>query len=464
MFQLNLSLEQLPAALAYVSEQANSIISSVQEIAGIPSLLYDWFVFLINIKSTYLLILIVSFMILCLGHLFWIGRTNFSLQGLRCFPGKKDIAEPIHPVKQPLDPVVNAQVEKEMANTPQPKKRKRKIRRNNTFLDGRWIHWKTKLYREEREMNIGVIGYGNIAKRFAQSIKHTKNGKVSAIGSKSLARDTAFQTRHPEIQVYETYDALLADPTIEGIYIALPHAFHKEWALKALALNIPVLCEKPAVLTVADMDEIIDAATAHETLFVEAFKTKYNTGFQQLKQAMNTLGQINRIEASFCSDVMPARNDHSYLFQKGQGGALNDVGSYPIGFVLALVDAPLVKLDSQRTLVDDIDTYFSATLMFDNGIEAFVEGGIDREKDRVARIIGEHGEITIPFFYRLEKYTVHLNGKEAQPYEYPLVGDDMTLEIQQFIDLVQAHQTQCPVHNLTDTKQMIAVMEAIRIG
>ena len=188
-------------------------------------------------------------------------------------------------------------------------------------------------------MNIGVIGYGNIAKRFAQSIKHTKNGKVSAIGSKSLARDTAFQTRHPEIQVYETYDALLADPTIEGIYIALPHAFHKEWALKALALNIPVLCEKPAVLTVADMDEIIDAATAHETLFVEAFKTKYNTGFQQLKQAMNTLGQINRIEASFCSDVMPARNDHSYLFQKGQGGALNDVGSYPIGFVLALVDA-----------------------------------------------------------------------------------------------------------------------------
>ena len=57
-----------------------------------------------------------------------------------------------------------------------------------------------------------------------------------------------------------------------------------------------------------------------------------------------------------------------------------------------------------------------------------------------------------------------MNGKEAQPYEYPLVGDDMTLEIQQFIDLVQAHQTQCPVHNLTDTKQMIAVMEAIRIG
>ena len=132
--------------------------------------------------------------------------------------------------------------------------------------------------------------------------------------------------------------------------------------------------------------------------------------------------------------------------------------------LLTLVDAPLVKLDSQRTLVDDIDTYFSATLTFDNGIEAFVEGGIDREKDRVARIIGEHGEITIPFFYRLEKYTVHLNGKEAQPYEYPLVGDDMTLEIQQFIDLVQAHQTQCPVHNLTDTKQMIAVMEAIRIG
>ena len=94
--------------------------------ASIRFLLYDWFVFLISMKSTYLLLLIVSFMILSLGHLFWIGSTNFSLQGLRWFPRKKDIAEPIHPVEQPLDPVVNAQVEKEMANTPQPKKKKKK--------------------------------------------------------------------------------------------------------------------------------------------------------------------------------------------------------------------------------------------------------------------------------------------------------------------------------------------------
>lgn len=311
-------------------------------------------------------------------------------------------------------------------------------------------------------MNFGIIGYGNIAKRFAESIQFTNGGQVTAIGSKSLAKNEAFKATHPAIHVYETYEALLSDPTIEGVYIALPHGMHKEWALKALAAKIPVLCEKPAVLTTKDMQEIIDLATEQQTLFVEAFKTKYNTGFNQVKAALEDLGEIQRVEASFCFDVTDNRDPNSYLFQEGQGGALNDVGTYSIGFVLGIVDSPITRIEGQRTFFNQIDEYFSVTICFENGVEAFVEGGIDREKERVARIIGEHGEITIPFFYRLDSYDIHLHGQEKMTQSYPIVGDDMTLEIQHFIDLVTAQKNECPIHRFADMKKIIEVMEQIR--
>lgn len=311
-------------------------------------------------------------------------------------------------------------------------------------------------------MNVGIIGYGNIARRFSKSIAYTKGGRVTAIGSRSLSKDEGFKADHPEITVYDTYEALLEDPSINGIYIALPHSMHKEWALKALARKIPVLCEKPAVLTTQDMQELIEVATENQTLFVEAFKTKYNIGFEHLKEALKDLGAIKQVEASFCYDMTDNREPNSYLFQEGQGGALNDVGTYSIGFVLGIVDAPIARIEGHQTLVNGIDDYFSARIFFENGVEAFVEGGIDREKERVARIVGEHGEITIPFYYRLEEYEVALKNQEKMTDHYPIEGDDMTLEIQNFINLVAAQKNDCPIHSLADTKKIIAVMEDIR--
>ncbi|MHC5268818.1 Gfo/Idh/MocA family protein [Enterococcus sp. LJL98] len=313
-------------------------------------------------------------------------------------------------------------------------------------------------------MKIGIIGYGNIAKRFFQSIQHTDEGKVTAIASKSLFKNKEFQSAYPHIQVYESYETLLTEGDIDGVYIALPHKDHKEWALKALDLKIPVLCEKPAVLTTLDMDEIILSAQKNETLFMEAFKTKFNDGFMALKEDIQQLGALKKISASFCFDDVEARDANSYLVQKDQGGALNDVGTYSIGFVLALIDAPIIQIKADKEYLFDVDGYFSANLTFGNGLETFVEGAIDREKERVARIIGEKGEITIPFFYRMETYELQLLGQAKIQKNYPVVGDEMTLEIQHFIDHFKAKESTCATHSLKDTRKILAVMEGIRQG
>ncbi len=311
-------------------------------------------------------------------------------------------------------------------------------------------------------MNFGIIGYGNIAKRFFKSIPFTSEGKVIAIGSKSLAANKQFQPTHPEIKVYATYEELLDDPRLDAIYLALPHGLHQEWAIKCLEKGIPVLCEKPAVLTSEGMEKITEAARQNQTLFMEAFKTKFNAGFVQLKSEMKKLGRIQRIEASFCFDVGESREATSYLFQANQGGALNDVGTYSIGFVQALIDSSLSDLTVKGLLVNGIDEYFQATLFYKNGITAIVEGAIDREEERVARIVGEKGSIVIPYFYRMTSYTIEMKDQEAITRHFPIVGDDMTLEIEHFIEAIKENRVESSVHTLENTRQIIETMEKIR--
>ena len=83
-------------------------------------------------------------------------------------------------------------------------------------------------------------------------------------------------------QVYKDYEELLNDPQVDAVYIALTHKFHKEWILRSLEHHVPVLSEKPLVLTATDVDEIQEKVKKTNTLCTEALKTKFNTGYDQM--------------------------------------------------------------------------------------------------------------------------------------------------------------------------------------
>lgn len=313
-------------------------------------------------------------------------------------------------------------------------------------------------------MNFGIIGYGNIARSFSKALEYTTNGKIVAIGSKSLYGNDEFHKENPEINVYQTYQEVLNDPNIDGVYVALPHSLHKEWALKALNSKIPVFCEKPATLFLDDIQEIVAASKENNVLFLEAFKTKFNKGIDQLKEDLALIGKVKTISTNFCFDATGAKKSRSYLFEVGQGGALNDVGTYVIGFILDLVDSPIKKIESELKIVDQVDEQFEGTIYFENGTEGHFEGAIDRNIDRIAIIKGEKGDIIVPTYSRIEEYEVILNDGEKIKRSYPIEGTDMTMEIQSFIDLVESGQSESARHSLADTEQIISTLEKIRAG
>ena len=207
------------------------------------------------------------------------------------------------------------------------------------------------------------------------------------------------------------------------------------------------------VLKSEDIDEINQYVKEYQGYCLEAFKTKFNVGFDYLKEDLKLIGKLKSIEANFCFDGTDKKD--SYLFDPKQGGALNDVGSYVVGFVLGLVDAPVESVESHIEKENEIEMNFKATLNFKNEVQGKVEGSINYNKERYALIKGEKGEIYVPMFNRVVEYTIHLENEVIQK-TYPIEGDDMTLEIQALINHNQS------THTLQDSKKLQETIERIR--
>ncbi|MBS5114337.1 MAG: Gfo/Idh/MocA family oxidoreductase [Erysipelotrichaceae bacterium] len=311
-------------------------------------------------------------------------------------------------------------------------------------------------------MNWGIIGFGRIARKFVESSRYLKDHKIVAIGSKSLSKDDPLFIENSQVKIYQDYNELLEDENIDAVYIALPHKFHYEWVIKALNHHKAVLCEKPAVLSKNEMLAIKEAALKNQTFFLEALKTKMNVGLFHLKKDLPLIGNIKSVEANFCSNCLSLRGTDIFLYDPKQGGALNDVGTYLLGFVLSIIHSPIKMISATSKMYGEFDEHFNAQLFFENGAIANIEGAIDENKERYAKIIGEQGEIYIPMFNRMSEYTVSLNNGKVFTCEYPIYGTDMTYQIQELYDCVKQNKIESDLHSLDETIEIIEIVEKIR--
>lgn len=311
-------------------------------------------------------------------------------------------------------------------------------------------------------MKFGIIGFGKIARKFVKSITYSNGNEVVAIASRSIKNDDPYLLENPQVKVYSSYDDLLKDGDIDAVYVAVPHQYHYEWIVKALQHKKAVLSEKPAVLESRHMRHIKEVSIENNTPFLEALKTKMNESFIHLQQDLPLIGKVESIEANFCFDATPIKNTGTYLYDPSQGGALNDVGSYLIGFTLKLINEKITSITSEVTLENGIDEWFLTHLTFGNGCVAHLEGAINKNKERYALIKGEKGSIMIPMFNRMIDYTITLNDGEVITRNYPIVGDDMTYQINVLQDCVNNQVLESPLHTLDEMIDLVEVTEKIR--
>lgn len=308
----------------------------------------------------------------------------------------------------------------------------------------------------------GILGAGNIAKRFAQSLTYEENAVLYAISGRNPEKLQAFQQEHPCEKVYLGHENLLADPNVDAVYIGLPHDMHREWALKAIHAQKAVLCEKPAVLNEKEMQEIMTASQQEHVLFMEAMKSRFEPAYIKAKELLqeNAIGDIVSIKAQISSVFPKEKYETSYITKPVVGGALLDTGCYCVNWVNDLLNGEPVVKNVSSHIVNGVDYFVDATMEFGT-IEAEVIAGIDRKMEPLVEIVGTKGTMIIEKPHRPDCIHLLSYGKE-EILDLPYVHDDFYGQIHHFDALMKKDMHESNVMSLQDSLRNAHLMDLIK--
>ncbi|MFC1464151.1 MAG: aldo/keto reductase [Candidatus Brachytrichaceae bacterium NZ_4S206] len=251
----------------------------------------------------------------------------------------------------------------------------------------------------------GILSTGNIAKTFAAGVRRSSTGSLVAVASRSQASADQFGDEFDIPKRHANYEALLADPDVDAVYIATPHPLHAEWAIKAAEAGKHILCEKPLALNYPQAQAVVEAAREHDVFLMEAFMYRCHPQTAKLVELIRqgVIGEVRMIQAAFGfhAHVGP---EHRLLSNALGGGGILDVGCYPVSMARLIAGVALgrdfaepVKVHGAGKLnpTTGVDEYAVGTLEFEGGIVAQVATGVMLNMRNVVHIFGTEGDILL---------------------------------------------------------------------
>ena len=199
--------------------------------------------------------------------------------------------------------------------------------------------------------------------------------EVSAVAARDPGRARAYAKEHGIEQVEDTYEALLARPDLDLIYIALPVSFHQHWASSALSAGKHVLCEKPLVMNAGEARNLAKVANTSGKLLIEAFHYRHHPYFKRILQLVSSgeLGTVRKISGHLHVPVPPREGQIRHDPALG-GGALMDLGCYPLHMIRTLCgEEPVVTSARANIGPTGVDLSIEARLLFASGIEGLID-------------------------------------------------------------------------------------------
>lgn len=292
----------------------------------------------------------------------------------------------------------------------------------------------------------GVLSTAAIGRRVIPGIQAAPSCEVVAIASRDPARGRLFAAQLGIEKLHESYEALLADPAVDAVYIPLPNHLHAEWTIAAARAGKHVLCEKPLALRAADAERMIEACEASGVQLMEAFMYRHHPSWVAVRElvAAGRIGQLVAVQSWFSffnDDPTNIRN----IVDAG-GGALYDIGCYCVNLSRMLFASEPLRVTSaiRRDPLGGTDTLVSAILEFADGQATFTVS-TRAEDDQRVHVHGTHGRISveIPFNIPPDRATrIHL-AAGGEPPVAPNVeilsfepADPYTLEAEAFATAV----------------------------
>jgi len=326
---------------------------------------------------------------------------------------------------------------------------------------------------QDELINWGIIGCGNIANVFAQGLNKLDNGKLLAVASKSQERASTFSSLYNVEKVYTDYHALVNDPQVDAVYIATPHNFHFEHAKLCLEHGKHVLCEKPLAINVRQSKALINLAKLNKLFLMEAVWTRFLPAILKLQEMLEEkiIGEVLTLKADF-SIYDDFSANHRLKNKSLAGGALLDLGIYPITFASIVFDEQPSCIKSSAVIgdtgVDDRSFYlfeYDGITGSDknNGKRAILSSSFSHHAPTEAVISGTKGYIRIPDFLGAQELHVFLPNKEPQIFKYPFREDEnFTFEIDHAMDCIRSKQIESNILPHAKTLNIMRTMDILR--
>uniref|UniRef100_UPI00404AF3F7 Gfo/Idh/MocA family protein n=1 Tax=Candidatus Planktophila sp. TaxID=2175601 RepID=UPI00404AF3F7 len=308
-----------------------------------------------------------------------------------------------------------------------------------------------------------ILGPGGIARAFAKDLALLDGHSIGAVGSRSLSKAENFAAEFGG-KAYGSYEELVSDPSVDGVYVATPHPGHHGNVIMALNAGKPVLCEKPFAVNAQQAQEMVDAASKNQVALMEAMWARFLPHYAKVREivASGVLGPIQSIHADHgqrLADQGIARLIDPQL----AGGALLDLGVYPVSFAHMILGNP-TSITSSAVMTDKgVDAQTSMIFSYSNGAQAVLTTTMVEQTPCRAVVAGLNGWLEIDrTFYNPASMRVVQNDGSVTEYPSSYKGHGLREQAQVFAQLVASGALESEILSWKNTVDIVKSMDTVR--
>ncbi|MEO3772432.1 Gfo/Idh/MocA family oxidoreductase [Micromonospora sp. B9E7] len=310
----------------------------------------------------------------------------------------------------------------------------------------------------------GILATGHIASRFAEDLRLVPDAELVAVGSRSAESAQRFADTYGAKRAYGSWVELAADSEVDAIYVATPHSAHYEAAMTCLTAGRAVLLEKPFTLDLATSTELVDTARAAGVFLMEAMWMRLNPLILRVVElvADGAIGTVSGVRADF-GVAGPFAPEHRMRNAALGGGALLDLGIYPISLAHLLLGVPQHIRSWAQIGPEGTDENTGILFGYDNGALATLSCGMVGLSGQTASITGSTGRIDLPEpFFRPGSITLHRAGAEPETITADMAGNGYQYEAIEVQRCLAAGLTESPAVPHSTTLEVMALLDTVR--
>ncbi len=282
----------------------------------------------------------------------------------------------------------------------------------------------------ETKIRWGIVGPGKIARKFVADLLLVEDAEVTAVASRSMERAKEFAETYDVEHTFGSYDELFQSGTVDVVYIATPHNFHKDLSIKAMENGIGVLCEKPMGVNRAEVLAQVSASKSNNVFLMEAMWSRFNPSIKKVKQLVDDgeVGDLKYLHADFAFYALDRDESSRLLNPNLASGTILDIGIYPIFLSYLLLGMPEEIMATSKFHKNGTELQTSMIFNYEDA-QAMLYSGFTSQSKMEAEISGSKGQLFLkPRWHEADEYTL-VKDEETKKFSVPLKGIGYYYEI-----------------------------------